>query len=144
MEQWKFPKIKVQGFQNEFQEGFIEVTPDAGIPYRRERFSDVQDIVSGSVTLTKQQYIDFMSWYKTDIDQGAIPFTYFDCRTKKERVARIVGKPTFQTNSKYFDVNITLAFNSGVIYEDRILVANEVLPLEANGCLLVGGSRISI
>lgn len=144
MEQWKFPKIKAQGFQNEFQEGYIEVTPDAGVPFRRERFSDVQDIITGNVTLTKQQYLDFMSWYKVDIKQGSIPFTYFDCRSEKERVARIVGKPTFPSNSKYFDVNITLAFDSSVFYDDRVLVANEVLPLEANGFILVGASRISL
>ena len=38
MEKWKWVQIKLDGFQNEFQEGYIEVTPDAGVPFRSERF----------------------------------------------------------------------------------------------------------
>ena len=106
METWKWGQIKLDGFRNEYQEGYIEVTPDAGIPFRRERFSDIQDIIQGNFTLDKTQYIDFMSWYKLNIRQGAIPFTYYDCRIGQNRVARIVGKPTFTSNSKYYDVFI--------------------------------------
>jgi hypothetical protein len=81
MENWKWGQIKLDGFQNEFQEGYIEVTPDAGPPFRRERFSDIQDILKGTFTLLKIKYIDFMSWYKSDIKQGALPFKYFDLQS---------------------------------------------------------------
>ena len=80
MKEWKWGQIKLSGFQNEFQEGHIEITPDAGIPFRRQRFTDIQDIVQGSFTLDKLSYIDFMSWYKSDILQGALPFKYYDAR----------------------------------------------------------------
>ena len=136
MEKWKWGQIKLDGFRNEYQEGYIEVTPDAGIPFRRERFSDIQDIVQGSFTLTKIQYIDFMSWYKFNIRQGAIPFKYFDCRIGQERTARITGKPTFTSNSKYYDVSITLTFDSEIFYLDRVLAANYEIPLVANGAYL--------
>ena len=136
MEKWKWGQIKLDGFRNEFQEGYIEVTPDAGIPFRRERFSDIQDIVQGNFTLDKTQYIDFMSWYKFDIRQGAIPFEYYDCRIGQNRVTRIVGKPTFTSNSKYYDVSITLTFDSGVFMLDRVLAANSAIPLVANGAYL--------
>ena len=53
MKEWKWGQIKLSGFQNEFQEGHIEITPDAGIPFRRQRFTDIQDIVQGSFTLDK-------------------------------------------------------------------------------------------
>lgn len=132
MEKWKWGQIRLDGFQNEFQEGYIEVTPDAGIPFRRERFSDIQDIVQGKFTLEKVQYIDFMSWYKFNIRQGAIPFKYYDCRIEKERTARIVGKPTWSSNSKYYDMSITLTFDSEIFYLDRVLSANPNLPLVAN------------
>lgn len=132
MEKWKWGQIRLDGFQNEFQEGYIEVTPDAGIPFRRERFSDIQDIIQGKFTLTRLQYIDFMSWYKFDIRQGAIPFKYYDCRIEKERTARIVGKPTWSSNSRYYDMTITLTFDSEVFYLDRVLSANPNLPLVAN------------
>lgn len=132
MEKWKWGQIRLDGFQNEFQEGYIEVTPDAGIPFRRERFSDIQDIVQGKFTLEKVQYIDFMSWYKFNIRQGAIPFKYYDCRIGQERITRIVGKPTWSSNSKYYDMSITLTFDSEVFLLDRVLSANPNLPLVAN------------
>lgn len=132
MEKWKWGQIRLDGFQNEFQEGYIEVTPDAGIPFRRERFSDIQDIIQGKFTLTRLQYIDFMSWYKFDIRQGAIPFKYYDCRIGQERTTRIVGKPTWSSNSKYYDMSITLTFDSEVFLLDRVLSANPNLPLVAN------------
>lgn len=132
MEKWKWGQIRLDGFQNEFQEGYIEVTPDAGIPFRRERFSDIQDIIQGKFTLEKVQYIDFMSWYKFNIRQGAIPFKYYDCRIGQERTTRIVGKPTWSSNSKYYDMSITLTFDSEVFYLDRVLSANPNLPLVAN------------
>lgn len=135
MEKWTWGQIKLDGFQNEFQEGYIEVTPDAGIPFRRERFSDIQDIIQGKFTLEKVQYIDFMSWYKFNIRQGAIPFKYYDCRIEKERTARIVGKPTWSSNSRYYDMTITLSFDSEVFYLDRVLAANKEIPLVANGGL---------
>lgn len=136
MEKWKWGQIKLDGFRNEFQEGYIEVTPDAGIPFRRERFSDIQDIIQGNFTLDKTQYVDFMSWYKFDIRQGAIPFEFYDCRIGQNRVTRIVGKPTFTSNSKYYDVSITLTFDSGVFMLDRVLAANSAIPLIANGAYL--------
>ena len=132
MEKWKWGQIRLDGFQNEFQEGYIEVTPDAGIPFRRERFSDIQDIIQGKFTLEKVQYIDFMSWYKFNIRQGAIPFKYYDCRIGQERTTRIVGKPTWSSNSKYYDMSITLTFDSEVFLLDRVFSANPNLPLVAN------------
>lgn len=132
MEKWKWGQIRLDGFQNEFQEGYIEVTPDAGIPFRRERFSDIQDIIQGKFTLTKSQYLDFMSWYKHDIRQGSLPFIYHDCRIDYDRVARIVGKPTWSSNSKCFDMSIILTFDSGKFQYDRVLAANILLPLTAN------------
>ena len=144
MEKWKWGQIKLDGFRNEFQEGYIEVTPDAGIPFRRERFSDIQDIIQGNFTLDKTQYVDFMSWYKFNIRQGAIPFEFYDCRIGQNRVTRIVGKPTFTSNSKYYDVSITLTFDSGVFMLDRVLAANSAIPLVANGCYLTDTVRRSL
>lgn len=144
MEKWKWGQIRLDGFQNEFQEGYIEVTPDAGIPFRRERFSDIQDIVQGKFTLEKVQYIDFMSWYKFNIRQGAIPFKYYDCRIGQERTTRIVGKPTWSSNSKYYDMSITLTFDSEVFLLDRVLSANPNLPLVANDKYLCTQVRRSL
>lgn len=144
MEKWTWGQIKLDGFRNEFQEGYIEVTPDAGIPFRRERFSDIQDIIQGNFTLDKTQYVDFMSWYKFNIRQGALPFTYYDCRIGKNRTARIVGKPTFSSNSKYYDISVTITFDSEIFYLDRVLAANELLPIFANNAYLTTNVRRSL
>ena len=141
MKEWKWGQIKLSGFQNEFQEGHIEITPDAGIPFRRQRFTDIQDIVQGSFTLDKLSYIDFISWYKSDILQGALPFKYYDARIDRERVARIVDKPSYISNSKYYDVNITMTFDSEIFYLERLLAANPIKSLEANGLLLISDLR---
>lgn len=144
MEKWKWGKIKLDGFQNEFQEGYIEVTPDAGIPYRRERFTDIQDIAQCVFTLERQKYIDFMSWYKYDTKQGSIPFKIMDCRIGEERIARITGKPKWNPNLRYWNTNVTLMFDSEVFYLDRVLAANYQLPIVANGKYLTTQARLSL
>lgn len=142
LQKWKWGGLLNAGYANEFQEGYIEVTPDAGIPFRRERFSDIQDIVSGSLSLTNSQYIDFMSWYKYDIRQGTLPFLMPDCRIKKERVARLtINKPQFNRTSNRWTVALTITFDSGIFYFDRVLVANTLRPLEVNGKLLTAGVK---
>lgn len=133
MLKWQWGQLKNSGFQNEHQEGYIEITPDAGAPYRRERFTDVMDIVQGSLTLSKVDYIDFMSWYKHELKQGAIPFLFTDVRYGVDRVARIFEKPAYATNSKYFDVSIKIGFDSDVIEQPRQLTANVLKGLVANG-----------
>ena len=137
MEKWTWGNILNEGYQNEFQEGYIEVTPDAGIPFRRERFSDIQDIVSGTISLIDKDYLDFMSWYKVNIRQGTLPFEFYDCRVKQDRIARLtINKPQFNRYSNRWNVSITITFNSGTFYLDRNLVCNELRPIEANGKIL--------
>lgn len=137
MEQWNWGTLLNDSFQNEFQEGYLEVTPDAGIPFRRERFSDIQDIVSGNLSLTEEDYIDFMSWYKFNIRQGTIPFLFYDCRVKSDRVARLtINKPQFNRQSNRWNISVTLAFNSGIFFINEKLVCNSDYPIEANGKIL--------
>lgn len=142
---WTWGQILNNGFQNEYQDGTLEITPDAGVPYKRLRFSDTMDIIQGVFTLNKQQYIDFMSWYKFNIKQGTIPFQYYDCRYDIYRIARIVGKPTYSTNSNYYNMQVTITFDSNIIYQERTLVANPDLVLVANpDKVLVANKKLRI
>lgn len=142
MERWIFGSLLNNSFSNEYQEGYIEVTPDAGIPFRRERFSDIQDIVSGNLSLINQDYIDFMSWYKYNIKQGTIPFLYYDCRVEEDRVARLtLNKPQFNRQSNRWNVLVTLTFDSGAFTFSRELLCNELKPLEANGKILLASVK---
>lgn len=142
---WTWGEILSNGFQNEYQDGTIEINPDAGIPYKRQKFSDTMDIIQGVFILDNIQYIDFMSWYKFNIKQGTLPFQYYDCRYNVYRTARVVGKPTYSTNSKYYNVAITLSFDSSIIYQERTLVANPDLVLIANpDKVLVANKKLRI
>lgn len=142
---WIWGEILNNNFRNEHQEGFVEVTPDAGSPLKRQKWTDVMDIMQGSFTLTAQKYVDFMSWYKTTIKQGSIPFEYYDCRYGIYRTTRIVGKPTYSSNSKFFNISIQLIFDNDIIYQDRVLVANPDKVLVANpDKVLVASKKLRI
>jgi hypothetical protein len=98
---WKWGKALLSNFSNRPQKGYVEIEPDAGIPFRRQMFSDISDLVTASFSLTRENYIKFMSWYKYELKQGSLPFLFYDCRYKRDRVARLVGGvPEYQTNSK--------------------------------------------
>lgn len=122
MEKWEFGQLLSNGFSNETQQGFEELTPDAGIPFRRESFTDVYDIVRGGIILTRNDYLYFMDWYRNTVRQGTLPFTYYDCRVEKDRVARIVGKPTFSAISNRFSVSITISLEPTRFGVDSLLI----------------------
>lgn len=122
---WVWGDIKTNGFGNEQQNGFVEVSPDAGSPFRRQRYSDIADILQGTITLSKIEYLQFMSWYNFDIKQGAIAFSFYDCRIDEYRTARIINKPTYSTNSTFYNVNVNLYLEPITILEDFVLIANE-------------------
>ena len=49
-----------------------------------------------------------------------------DCRYGIQRVARLVGDvPQYTTESQYYYLSVTLAFESGVVVYDRDLIINE-------------------
>ena len=110
---WQWGTIQIAEFQEELQESTIEVTPDAGIPFKRQRFTDTQEIINATFTLSKSEYVDFISFYKFNIQQGALSFQYFDTRVNAYRTTRIVGKPSIVTNSNMYDVKIVITFEDG-------------------------------
>lgn len=133
IKEWTWGGILAEGFSNQPQKGFVQVEPDAGVPFKRQTFTDIQDLATCRFTLTREKYLELMSWYKHDIEQGTIPFYIYDCRYKIKRVARIVGKiPNYNSNSKFYDLNITIAFDSGYIYHDAYLIVNKTNPLIFN------------
>ena len=125
MLRWTWGKPLNQNFSNKYQEGFIETQPDAGIPFRRMRFSDVLDIITVNFALTREDYKRFLSWYKYDTRQGSIPFTYYDCRIDADRTARIIGNPEFNANQTIMQLSITLGLEPITIYKDLLLQINE-------------------
>lgn len=138
MIKWVWGKPLISSYSNEPQNGYIETTPDAGIPFRRQKFTDIMDLAQATFILDRNEYIDFMSWYKHDIRQGTIPFEIFDCRYGVERVARLIDKPTYQPNSKFWNVTVNIAFDSNIIEQERALIVNnEYLIVNDNDFLIV-------
>lgn len=143
-EYWQWGQITVNNYQGEFQQGFVETTPDAGIPFRRQRFTDIQDIFLGVFLLTKTELLDFKSWYKYNIKQGSIPFQYYDSQLGIYRTCRIIEKPTWTSNSDKFNISLKLTFDSGIFYQDRILVVNNSYLTVNDGKALVVAKKLRL
>lgn len=143
---WKWGKPLLQSFSNQPQRGYIEITPDAGTPFRRLTFSDISDVVSCSFSITRQDYPLLYSWYKYDLRQGTLPFEIYDCRYGVNRVARLINDvPGFQTNSNRYNLSLAMALEPTIIYKDRALAEglNFALVVNDNNYLTVGfGLRI--
>lgn len=133
MLEWSWGQPLLSGFSNQPQKGYVEIEPDAGIPFRRLTFSDVQDIVTATFSLTREEYIYFYSWYKFELRQGSLPFQMYDCRHKINRTARLIGDvPQFQPNSNRQNLSVTIAFEPSVIKVDSYLVVGDYIPLLVN------------
>lgn len=133
MLQWTWGKPLIEGFSNKPQKGYSEIQPDAGAPFRRLNFTDIQDLATCNFILNRFDYIRFMSWYKFELRQGTLPFEIFDCRYKIKRVARLVGDvPQYNTNSNYYNLSLVIAFASSVELFDWVLVINENDPITVN------------
>ena len=133
MLEWKWGKPLLSGFSNKPQKGYIEIEADAGVPFRRLCFTDIQDIVTATFSLTRNEYLLFYSWYKYDLKQGTLPFEFFDCRYNMNRTARLVGDvPQFSANSNRQNLSVNIAFEPLVIEEERILTVNNDIDLIIN------------
>ncbi len=126
MLEWTWGKPLIEGFSNQPQKGYSEIEPDAGVPFRRLNFADIQDLASCRFVLNRIDYIRFMSWYKYELRQGTLPYLIWDCRYGIQRTARLVGDvPQYTTNSNYYNLNLTIAFEPSVMTFDWVLIVNE-------------------
>jgi len=139
MVDWRFGNPLSQGYQEEYQQGFIEVDPDAGIGFRREQFSDVNTIIRFNKLLTRAEAIDFKAFYINETRQGAIAFTYYDCELELNRTGRFVGKFTLPQQSNNYRLSCTISLDP-VEYTQELLLAihkGEVLTTYSDKVLMV-------
>lgn len=133
MLEWTWGNPLLQNFSNQPQKGYVEIEPDAGVPFRRLTFSDISDLVTANFSLTRNEYVQFISWYKYELRQGSIPFLMYDCRHGINRTARLVGDvPNYQTNSNRYNLSVTIAFEPSIIQQDRYLTVGSDIPLLVN------------
>jgi len=141
---WAWGEFQIKNFQEEFQEGCIEITPDKGVPTRKVRFTDIQDLVQGTFALTRSEYLAFLTWFKTTIKCGTIPFLYYDSRIEQTRTVRIIGKPSITTLSNMFNIAVQFAFDSNIVYMDRYLIANNKYLLVNPDKPLIIGKKLRV
>ncbi|PNX49890.1 MAG: hypothetical protein BV457_00185 [Thermoplasmata archaeon M9B1D] len=122
LEKWRWGDLLSNSFQDEDQNGFIEVSPDAGQPFRRETFTDIDNIIKGYIIVSLEDYLDFKSWYRNTIKQGTIPFTFYDCRIEVDRTARFLDKPLYRQVSNYYQIEVKLSLEQTKIYVDYSLL----------------------
>lgn len=121
-EKWNWGDLLSNNFRDEDQNGFLEVSPDAGKPFRRETFTDIDNILSGSIILDLDDYIRFKSWYRNTLKQGSISFTFYDCRTETERMAKFLDKPLYRQVSNLWNISVKLSLEQTSILEDLNLL----------------------
>lgn len=141
MIEWIWGKPLIEGFSNQPQKGYSEITPDAGIPYRRLNFTDISDLANCNFILNRSDYIQFMSWYKYELRQGTIPFQIWDCRYGVKRTARLIdAPPQYNTISNYYNLSLTIAFEPSIMAFDMGLIVNydEYLIVNDNDELIAG------
>ena len=146
MLEWTWGKPLLENFNNSPQKGYTEIEPDAGLPFRRLKFSDITDLANCNFILSRSDYIRFMSWYKYELKQGTEPFEIWDCRYKIKRVARLVGDvPQYSTNSNYYNMSVTIAFNSAVeVIDFALAVDDDVVLVVNNNDVLLGGRDLRV
>ena len=144
--EWIWGKPLIEGFSNKPQKGYVEVAPDAGMPFRRLQFTDISDLASCTFSLTKPDYVKFMSWYRYNLRQGTLPFEIWDCRYKRKRLARLIDDvPNYVTNSNRYTLSLTIAFQPEIIFEDFELIVNDNDRLIVNDAdVLIAGVALRI
>jgi hypothetical protein len=55
---------------------FAEFAPDVGPPKRRRRMSISSDTLTFSMIMTSAEYATFLTFYRTTLQDGSLPFTF--------------------------------------------------------------------
>lgn len=124
-ETWQWSNILLNGHSQQYQAGYQELTPDAGCITRRIAFSDVNNIKTGSVLLTKRDFVYFKDWYLNTIKQGTIKFSMFDCELGQYVMASFVGNYNANAEGKYYRLSFALAFEQSGITQEEWLITND-------------------
>jgi len=99
----------VNGNSTSFGENRLIFNPDLGRPMMRRRFSIRDDVVAFSFIMSAAQFAIFSSFYKTDLVDGTLPFTYFDPTTGNTSTFQFKTPPqTAYLKPFYVSVSLSL------------------------------------
>lgn len=101
-------KILKENYSAAVEDNIVEFTPSAGPNYRRLSKFSSNEIISGVLVLSVDEYIQFREFYVRDTKQGEDRFVYYDARYGAERYARFYGGISASSNSNKIEVNLSL------------------------------------
>lgn len=110
-----------QNYSEQFQESYVENTPDAGIPFRREIYSDVGKIAQNTFLFTDVQYNIFNNFYLNDTRSGSQTFLVYDCINDIDRPAKMIGTPSVTRLSNKWRVIFKIYLEPVRVIEDLLL-----------------------
>lgn len=89
---------------------FAEFQPEVGPPKRRRRMSISSDTIAFSLIMTTAEYANFLTFYRTTISDGTLPFTFPRPRTGSTETWNFVGKaPTMRfLDFGLYEVSLTM------------------------------------
>ncbi len=134
---WTFGGLNT-GLNSKRQDSKSILTPSYGANFERQSFTSLKTIESGSITLTKDKYLEFKEFYK-NTKQGQNKFTYNDCRFG-DRQASFYGSWSATERSGYWIINLSLILDHANMnittlyaYNGKLATYNDVLAqAEAN------------
>lgn len=130
---WPFGNFRANNFVSQFQSGFLGITPDAGIPYRRQTFTDIAELVQCTWILKDSDNEYFKDFYRRETKQGTLPFYIYDCRHNITRLARFYGDEApqhsyigaWQITFKLYLEPVTVYYNYPIISQDGYMLLTE-------------------
>lgn len=131
------------GYQEEYQTSFVETTPDAGIPFRRETYTDVGRTIIGTALMTDSQKAQFDTLYLKDTRSGSKPVMVYDCINKINREAKFIGKPSIVRNGNRWSVSYRFFLEPVTIMVELLLTTEDgkLITTEDGKALLVDVER---
>jgi len=140
----EFPfKTLNNGYQEEYQDSYVETSPDAGSNFRRETFTDVGRSINHPLLLTDSQKAQFDTFYLKDTRSGSETFLYYDCINDVLRPARFLGKPTIVRNGNRWNVGCRFWLEPTTIMVELLLTTEDgkLITTEDGKALLVDVER---
>lgn len=113
------------GYQEEYQTSFTETTPDAGIPFRRETYTDVGRTIIGTALMNDSQKAEFDTLYLRDTRSGSKPVMMYDCINKINREAKFIGKPSIVRTGNRWSVSYRFYLEPTTVIAELYLITED-------------------
>ena len=102
------PDFNVDGFGQEDQDPVVRFSTEAGPEHTRRRYTAVTTRVSTTLALTRSEVATLLSFFRSTISYGAVPFTWEDPLTESSVEMKIRNPPNISGGPDNFSVRLNL------------------------------------